>query len=250
MRKIHLIFSVILLLSVLNIFLEFTNYQEESIYVKALVVPVICAFYISFYKMQLPYFSIFLILFSIADFLTFFRNLFHPDFEYFLGNILYITAYLVLLNGVLRQMNFEDIMYRFRITIFVLLALNMYMLTSLYINIFPGDTVNLDPVSEPTVLTDFLDLASIMLEFVYNAVILVLLTVSFVNFLYRDNNRSLFLFVGSICLVFSEVIQYAINYPSEEDIVLNLVCYFLLVSGFMYFYLYAVQSDVDVLDSN
>ncbi|WP_141675572.1 hypothetical protein [Formosa haliotis] len=80
----------------------------------------------------------------------------------------------------------------------------------------------------------------LILEFVYYTVLLSLLSSAFLNFLYKDSNESLLLFAGSLCIVFSEVIQYAFFYVSEETI-LNVMCYALLVFGFLFFYIYAIQ---------
>ena len=258
MRKIHVLLSFILFVSVLIVLLEFLGFQDISIYVKALVVPSICVFYISLYKMRFRYFSIFLILFSIADLLTFIDGFLPEDYEYYIGNSLYIMSYLLLIYTVLRRMDLREIVTRFKYTILILLVLNAYVLYVLANENFMLEFT----VFEPIEISDFVgstsatneiplaeSLGSIILEFVYNTVILVLLSVSFINFLYRDNNRSLFLFIGSLCIVFSEVIQYAIIYPSEEEIILNIVCYVLLVSGFTYFYLFAIQSDIDTLES-
>ncbi|MDW5289422.1 hypothetical protein [Formosa sp. PL04] len=232
-----------LLLSVIYVFLELESYYEYSEYLKGLVVPSFCVFYIRFYKCQLPYFNLFLVLFSISDLLVFIPeyDLLHEDLVYYLGNTLYIMAYLSLLFGILKRLEFRKILSRFKLTISILLVFNIYVLYTLVGSEFETKPlVGIEFVKE-TIPLGF-TMASIILEFVYNCVILVLLTVSFINFLYRDNNKSLFLFLGSLCIVFSEVIQYAIFYPSEKETLLNIVCFVLLVSGYLCFYLFAVQS--------
>ena len=41
-------------------------------------------------------------------------------------------------------------------------------------------------------------------ELVYNIITLSLLSIALLNYFYRDNQKSLYLFLGVLCLVFSE----------------------------------------------
>ncbi|CDF80088.1 conserved hypothetical membrane protein [Formosa agariphila KMM 3901] len=240
MHKSKIILWFILLLSVIYVFLELLDLPVYSEYVKALIVPALCVSFFTGYIMRLPYFMIFLALFSLADLLTFFRNVLPDYYEYYLGNVLYLSAYIVLLYGILKRLNFVEIWSDFKLTISVLVVLNLYVIRVMY-SIVGGELSQVE-------ILDYFDLPSIIFEVVYNTVILLLLMVAFINFLYRDNRRSLYLFLGSLCIVFSEVVQYAFFYV-DNDISLGLGNFVLLVSGFMFFYFYAVQSVTEDVES-
>ena len=55
-----------------------------------------------------------------------------------------------------------------------------------------------------------------VVEFIYNVITLLLLSVSLLNYFYKDNKKSLILFFGSLCIVFSEVIQIAYFYITDK----------------------------------
>ncbi|MBP1840225.1 hypothetical protein J2Z57_002276 [Formosa algae] len=257
MRKTYLILIILIILSVSYLFLQCAELYNFSNVIMALVVPFICVFYLSTHKNPKLYFTAFLTLFSLAHILAFFSETeyLHENLIYFLGNFLYISAYMSLIFGVFKGMYYKDIIPRFNLTIIILLLLNSYVLFSL-VN---GDLAINSPSTETvigaqetskyvgtiTLEADALPLedttASIVLEFVYNLVILILLNVAFINYLYKDNTRSFFLFIGALCVFFSEIIQYVTRFPSEE-ISLNIICFLLIVSGFMCFYLFAIQN--------
>ena len=90
------------------------------------------------------------------------------------------------------------------------------------------------------------------LEFIYNTVIMLLLTVTLINYIYREDKKSMNLLIGSIFIVFSEVIQLAYFYISAINI-LNVICSFFLVIAFIFFYLQSrlmYQNNNDDLTSN
>ncbi len=257
MRKTYFILIILFILSVSYLFLQYAEFYSISNVIMALVVPFICVFYLLTHKNQLLYFTAFLVLFSLAHLLAFFSETkyLYENLVYFLANFLYISAYVSLIFGIFKSMRFRDIVPRFNVTIIILLLLNSYVLYSLINGDFSINSPSTETVIGVSEVSEFIGAAtleeeiiplgdtipSIVLEFVYNLVILILLNVSFINYLYRENTRSLFLFVGSICVVFSEVIQYAVLYPSEK-VELNIICYLLLVSGFSLFYFFAIQS--------
>ena len=76
------------------------------------------------------------------------------------------------------------------------------------------------------------------LEYFYNAVIMLLVTVALINFMYRENKKAMNLLVGSIFIVFSEVVQMAYFYVAEINI-LNVLCSVFLILAFLFFYLQA-----------
>lgn len=218
MRKTQFLVSFIIVLSALFVFLEIKQFYYFSAVVKALVVPTVTVLYFVHIKKPKMYFSAFLVLFSISELLTFIRPYLPVNFEYYLGNALYLMAYLCFVLGLLNRVNFKYVAKQFKFTLLILFGLNCYMLYVLF------TIVNLDLSAE-----------SIFLEFVYNAIILFVLTFSFLNYLYRDNKKALLLFVGATCLVFSEVIQYAFFYVAEMSW-LNILGFAFFVLAFLFLY--------------
>jgi hypothetical protein len=79
------------------------------------------------------------------------------------------------------------------------------------------------------------------MEVVYNIVIMLLLTMALVNYISRDSKKAMNLLIGSLCIVFSEVIQVAYFYVSER-IVFGVVYSVLLVLAFTLFYIQSSMS--------
>ncbi len=73
-------------------------------------------------------------------------------------------------------------------------------------------------------------------EIVYNVVMLLVLSLTLVNYFYRDNIKSLYLFLGSMCIVFSEVIWVAYIYISASTF-LNIISTTLYMLSFYFFYI-------------
>ncbi|GAA4971264.1 hypothetical protein GCM10023315_21680 [Algibacter aquimarinus] len=98
------------------------------------------------------------------------------------------------------------------------MALNVYLIYVLQLIVKPNLDVELD----------------YYFELVYNIVTLLLLSMALLNYFYRDNQKSLFLFLGTLCLVFSEVIDIAFIYISQKSILsflattLSLVAFYFL----------------------
>ena len=72
-------------------------------------------------------------------------------------------------------------------------------------------------------------------ELIYNIVTLLLLSIALLNYFYRDNHKSLYLFLGVLCLVFSEVIDIAFIYVAQRSI-LNFLATTLSLGAFYFLY--------------
>ncbi|QDO95607.1 hypothetical protein FNB79_17060 [Formosa sediminum] len=227
MKKTYYLIIIIFLYSVFFFVLEMHNFPKIAAKVKAVVVPSICVFYIIDLNNKLLFFKIFLILFSITDLLIFTDAFIPINFKYYIGNTLYIVAYIILIYSVVRRVDLSKILTEFKLTVGVLFLMNIYVLYAL---------LNVDLVLESSPLIS--SMSSVILELIYNAVTFILFTVSFLNYLYKNNKESLYLFIGTLCVVFSEVIQFVTTYPSNQKL-LNTACYVLLVLGFSFFYLFA-----------
>ena len=71
-------------------------------------------------------------------------------------------------------------------------------------------------------------------EIIYNISMLLLLSASLLNYFYKDNKKSLFMFLGSLSIVFSEVIGVAYMYVAEQNL-LNFISTTLTILAFYFF---------------
>jgi hypothetical protein len=101
----------------------------------------------------------------------------------------------------------------------VLSALNVYLLYVLHAIINPNLVQEND----------------YYLEFIYNIVVLLLLSIALLNYFYKDNKKSLYLFLGALCLVFSEVMDIAYIYVDQRCF-LNFLATTLALGGFYFLY--------------
>ena len=107
----------------------------------------------------------------------------------------------------------------FKIHLFVLLVLNTYLIYVLQVIVKPNLVMSID----------------YYFELIYNIVTLLLLTVALLNYFYKDNQKALYLFLGVLCLVFSEVIDIAFIYIAQRSILsflattLSLIAFLLLL---------------------
>jgi len=91
------------------------------------------------------------------------------------------------------------------------------------------------------ILNEYVSGIELSLELLYNIFILSLLTVSLLNYFYRDDKKAMILFLGSLCISFSEVIQIAYYYIVDRQL-LNVTYSMLLILAF---YLFYVQSKLE-----
>ena len=96
-------------------------------YFNSLIAPLITVLYIVFIERKSKLFLMFLICYSFPDILGLvIRNMPHDeslklyDFQYYLGNALYILAYLLLSIKIIKSLNFKQILKYFNfITLFL-----------------------------------------------------------------------------------------------------------------------------------
>ncbi|WP_246067739.1 hypothetical protein [Changchengzhania lutea] len=138
--------------------------------------------------------------------------------DYFIGNSLYILAYLFLLIEIAKSMSLTHVIRNFKIHILVLVALNVYIVYVMQV------------IVNPHVQT-----SEYYVELLYNTVMLLLLSIALLNYIYRDNKKSLYLFLGSLSIVFSEVISVAYIYVSDKSL-LNFLSITLAVIAFYFFF--------------
>jgi len=237
MQKTKLLLGVIIALVVT--FIGLVIFQQEILadFIRPVILPLVTVYYCLNGNCRKNYFFYFLLFYSIAEFVGIFdyyasiSDLVN-DLLYFGCNLLYIIAYIFLMLEVIKTMNIFEVLNRFALHIIILVALDIYCIML---------------VSDVAIKSGSLEtIYDHILEFVYNAVIMFLLTVTLINYLARDSKKAMNLLLGALCIVFSEVIQVAYFYVSEINI-LGIIYNVLLVLAFLFF---IIQTKISYAENN
>lgn len=223
MKKSTILIGFIIMLCIAFTVLQFKQAYFLSSLAKSFIVPLFTVLYFINVRRKSLYFMWFMLLFSFSEITIFLEYFIETDeafnIYYLFGNLLYIAAYILLLLEVYKTLDIKMVFKNYIIHLIVLAALNIYIVYVLL------------TIVNPYVEGSFL----FVVELVYNIVMLLLLTTALISYFYNDNKKSLLLFFGSICIVFSEVIQVAYYYISDKDL-LNLSQTLLFIVAFCFFY--------------
>lgn len=223
----------IICLSLIFLGLQSLGLELEAFGVKALTLGLLALLYFIAVKSKHIFFILFLLLFTVAEIYNYFTFNLLPkeeetlDIYYLVGNSFFILSYIFLIGRVLTLMDIKKALIRFPFQILLLAMLGVfvtYMITDLSISSLPMD------------YTYFVELS-------YNAIIMILVSLSLINYMYKDTKKSMNLLIGCIFIVFSEVIQIAYYYITDYDNTLNVVYSVFLVAAFVFFYLQSRLED-------
>ncbi|MCF7568176.1 hypothetical protein L3X37_07345 [Sabulilitoribacter arenilitoris] len=219
MGKSKVLIGLIVLSYILFVVFQFKGDEVVASSFSSAVFPLIALFYWVTIKSKNLCFCLFLISYSLSELLFYAIDFIPYIYFYYIGNTLIMLSYAFLLFEVCRYVCIKDVLKNFKIHIIVLTGLNIYMAYILQ------EAIN--PYIEMTF--------EYLLEITYNIVMLLLLSISLLNYLYKDDKKSLFFFFGALCIVFSEVINVAYLYVSHQSL-LNFmsVSLFLIASYFLY----------------
>lgn len=232
MHNNNLLLSFIIVLIIAFLSFQIFGMHDVAILIRSFILPLLTVLYYKSRTYKKSYFFYFLILYSISDFMGLLspfavNSIFIDNICFYGGNLLYVAAYSCLTVGMLKAMNLDKIINRFPIHIAILLILDIYSIIL---------------VTDTAFKSDYLyGMIDYMLELIYNISVMLLLTVALINYISRDSKKAMNLLLGAICIVFSEVIQVAYYYVSEQNI-LNIIYSILLVLGFGFFYLQSSMS--------
>jgi hypothetical protein len=204
---------------VLSIVFQFNDKSDVAVSIKSFILPIVTIFYFLNFNRKTLFFSLFLVFYSISDLLIFIQPYISHNVDYFLGNSLYIMAYTCLILEICKSVCLFHVLRNYKIHILVLTVLNIYIVYVLQVII--------NSVIAET--------SEYYVELTYNIVMFLLLSMALINYFYRDNLKSLYLFLGSLCLVFGEVIWVAYTYISERNL-LNVLSTTLFVIAIYFFY--------------
>ena len=222
---------VLLLLGGLFIVLQGFAFEVEGAAVSALIFVLLTIVYCRWTENKSKFFFWFLVLFTLAQLLSLYAY-YGPvieenqiDYYYYGANFLYILAYLFLIVKIVKGLDIKAVFSELSIPIFILVILDVFC-----VSIVTATTENVFTFYE------------YVLEYGYNAVIMAVLSVALINDMYRNDNKSMLFLVGSICIVFSEIIQLAYYYILENNNDLGFIYSFFLVVAFLFLY---IQSQLE-----
>lgn len=209
MSKSKVLVGFVVIVYILFSIFEFSGKYKLSLYFDSLIIPLITLIYMLYVKKKDICFLMFLLFYGMTDLFVMVIN-FIPnkesflifEFKYYIGNTMYIIAYLFLFIKVSKSLSLMHVIKNFKIHLIVLTILNVYLIYVLQVIVKPNVVMDVD----------------YYFELVYNIITLSLLSIALLNYFYRDNQKSLYLFLGILCLVFSEVIEIAFIYIAQRSI--------------------------------
>lgn len=238
MNKPKILVGLVLTLYLLFIVFEFSAEYNVAMLLDSLVIPVIALIYILQIKKKNIFFLMFLVCYSISDILgiathyylyynlTYEESIIYYEYDYLIGSALYILSYMFLLIRLLGTISLKHVFRNFKIHLLVLTGLNIYLVYVLQIIVKSS--------------LDFED--QFYIEITYNIVMLLLLSTALLNYFYRDNKKSLYLFIGSLFVVFSEVLDVAYIYIDQKSL-LSVFSTTLVLAAFYFYYQQTKFSD-------
>jgi len=233
MKTKYLLVSSLVILCIVFLGLQLMQYEMYASFVRAAMVILLTILYRHQLKTKPSYFYKFLLTFAIAEVIGllywYFISIpeYKIDYIYFICNGLYILSYIFLIIMVVKSMNIRNVITKLPAHIVILVILDIFCVT----------------IVTDTALEDK-SIYQYALEFLYNAVIMTLLTFSVINYIYKVDKRAMNLLLGSIFIVFSEMIQLAYYYVLDIN-VLNVFCSLFIVLAFFFFYLQATLTETE-----
>ncbi|MEP1487286.1 MAG: hypothetical protein ABJL44_14195 [Algibacter sp.] len=226
MFKSKVLVGLILLLYVGFAIFELSGNKDVSFILDSLIAPTITLLYILFVNKKNRWFLLFLICYSFSGLMSLTIQVIIGNgsdllygFDYYIGNGLFILSYIFLVIKIYNSLSFKYVLKHLKVHLLVLIVLNTYLIYVLQVIVKPNVALNID----------------CYLEFLYNLVTFVLLSVALLNYFYRDNQKSLYLFLGTLCLVFSEMMDVAYLYISQISLLSFIATTLSLVAFYFFF---------------
>lgn len=187
------------------------------------VFPLFAYLYYGLTKEHNHFFGFFLIGFSIVETL---KIVFSGNelIGVYGANYLIIATYLSLIIFLVKDLDIKKIFKDFKLPMIVLVVFNAYIIYAL----------NEMILEDPKVETSSLEFVT---NVIYNVFIQLVLSLALIHYLYHQTKQSLLLFLASVCIVFSEMVQVAYLFISSEQI-LEIIYSMLMGLGFYFLYVY------------
>jgi len=226
MQKSKLILGIVIMLTVTYLGLQIFEQETAASFVRPAIIPLLTLAYIFKFKDISSYFFLFLFSYSLSEILGTlgyfaYENELIDNFQYYTGNLLYLFAYICLILEVYKHLNIRKLIKQFPLHILILLVLDIYCVVL---------------VSKISITSGYMvENIEFIIEILYNSSIMLLLTITLVNYLSNDSNKSMSLLIGSLCILFSEVLQVAFYYVKYIHII-EVVSNIMLIIAFVLFY--------------
>ena len=127
MNKLKVMVSLVLLVFLGFVIFQFSNNEYLANALDAILLPLISIAYFQSTKRPNLYFSIFLICYSVSDLMIFIVDFMPYSYFYYVGNGLYIIAYMALFIKIVKSLSFQHILRNFKLHLIVLTILNVYI---------------------------------------------------------------------------------------------------------------------------
>lgn len=219
MYKSKILLGLIVLAYILFVVFQFSGNEFVASSFSSFIFPLIALFYFTTIKNRTLLFSLFLISYSLSELMFFSIGYIPYMYFYYVGNILSMLSYAFLLLEVCKSVCAFNILKNFKIHVVVLIGLSVYIAYVLQ------QAIN--PHLEMT--------ADYLIEITYNITMLLLLSLSLLNYLNKDDRKSLLFFFGALFIVFSEVINVAYLYVAHQNL-FNFISVSLFVLAFYFLY--------------
>ncbi|WP_397362498.1 hypothetical protein [Olleya sp. R77988] len=199
------------------------NAPSLSNYCWIIIFPLFAYLYYGQAKEKNHFFGFFLIAFSIVEILkvVFVGN---EILSYYVAHLLVNAAYASLIIFLVKDVNLKLLIKEFKLHLIVLTVFNVYIVYALNQMIMQDQSL---------VVNTF----GFAIEVTYNVLILLVLSLSLVHYLYHETKQGLLLFLASVSIVFSEMVQVAYLFISSEQL-LQIIYSILMGIGFYFFYVY------------
>jgi len=235
MKISRLAIYIAILLSVLYVGSELTGNMYAGKVLRACIIPFVIIFYVLEKRTKSKYFFVFLITFSLSFIMPLLKDITSNNLLFILANSLCVIGYLAMIfeigTMIFQKISVKKLLTKYPLYIIVLVVLGALL---------AGSIINMPRSS--------IVWSRILIGNIYLAAIFTLLGFSFLNYIIRYSEKALTLFVASICMVFSEVLQIANYYIFSEPKLILMVIYLILqVAGF---YLFIKQAFMLYPDDN
>ena len=237
MQKSKLILGIVIMLTVTYLGLQIFEQETVASFVRPAIIPLLTLAYVLKFKEYSSFFFLFLFSFSLSEIIGTlgyfaYENELIDNFQYYTGNILYLLAYIFLIFEVNKHLNIRKLIKQFPIHILILLILDVYCVVL---------------VSKISITGGYMEnIIEFIIEILYNCSIMLLLTITLVNYLSNDSNKAMSLLIGALCILFSEVLQVAFYYVKYIHI-LEVAANIMLIVAFILFY---TQSSMSYIKEN
>ncbi len=191
-----------------------------------LLIPFITAYYLLYKKIKEKLFSLFLISYSlaniiglVADIIIVYKYLELMQVDVYIVNGLYLISYIFLILIIIKSLNFSILIKDFKIYLIVLSILDIYLVYFIL----------------KLISASYINISMFILEFMYNTVLVLLLSLSALRYFYNDDKKALYLFIGALLIIFAEVASIAFIYI-ENRVFLRLAPIVLATLAFYFFF--------------